>query len=133
MPQFVELSHTIVEGMRTYPGLPEPRAEVLFDHAASRPRYGGESEFLIASLHLCGNTGTYVDSPFHRYPDGIDLAGLPLERLAQLEFVAVDARLNVGPRDRAPGTCRNRRGACEGEGRSGVHRLGAPLGTARLL
>jgi kynurenine formamidase len=96
MRQFVELSHTIVEGMRTYPGLPEPRAEVLFDHAASRPRYGGESEFLIASLHLCGNTGTYVDAPFHRYPDGIDLAGLPLERLAHLEYVAVDARLNVG-------------------------------------
>jgi kynurenine formamidase len=96
MPQFVELSHSIVEGMRTYPGLPEPRAEVLFDHAASRPRYRGESEFLIASLHLCGNTGTYVDSPYHRYPDGVDLAGLPLERLAHLEYVAVDARLNTG-------------------------------------
>lgn len=96
MAQFIELSHAIVEGMRTYPGLPEPRVEVLFDHAASRPRYRGESEFLIASLHLCGNTGTYVDSPYHRYPDGVDLAGLPLERLAQLDYVVVDARLNVG-------------------------------------
>ena len=96
MPRFVELSHTIVAGMRTYPGLPAPVSEVLFDHKSSRPRYNNEAEFFIASLHLCGNTGTYVDSPFHRFPEGIDLAELPLERLAHLEFVVIDARRNAG-------------------------------------
>ncbi len=89
--RFIELSHTIEPGMRTYPGLPEPRAEVLLDHEASRARYEGRSEFLIASLHLCGNTGTYVDSPLHRYRNGSDLAGLALERLAHLSTVVVDA------------------------------------------
>ena len=89
--RFIELSHTIEPGMKTYPGLPEPRAEILLDHEASRPRYQDQSEFLIASLHLCGNTGTYVDSPLHRYRNGTDLAGLPLERLAQLRTVVVDA------------------------------------------
>ncbi len=94
MTHFVELSHPIVEGMRTYPGLPEPKSVLFFDHEGSRERYGGQAEFLIASLHLCGNTGTYVDSPYHRFRGGADLSELRLERLADLEFVCVDARGN---------------------------------------
>src|SRR6266545_6440947 len=90
-PRFVEVSHVIEPGMVTYPGLPVPEAAVIVDHDTSRERYGGKSEFLIASLHLCGNTGTYVDSPLHRYEAGIDLADLPLERVAHLPVVVVDA------------------------------------------
>jgi kynurenine formamidase len=89
MGHFIELSHPIVEGMETYRPLPTPRVEVLNDYDASR--YEGKSEFLIASLHLCGNTGTYVDSPRHRFRNGVDLAGLELERLADLGIVVVDA------------------------------------------
>lgn len=77
--------------MKTYPGLPEPRAETLVDYEASRSRYDDKAEFLIASLHLCGNTGTYVDSPRHRYREGRDLADLPLDRLAHLPTLVVDA------------------------------------------
>jgi arylformamidase len=95
-PRFIEISHIIEPGMKTYPGLPEPRAEVLLDHEASRARYQGKAEFLIASLHLCGNTGTYVDSPLHRYRGGMDLAQLPLERLAHLPVVVVDVRGRPG-------------------------------------
>ena len=84
--------------MKTYPGLPEPSVDVVFDYDASRERYQGKAEFFIASLHLCGNTGTYVDSPIHRYRGGADLAGLPLERLADLETVVVDCS---GAADRA--------------------------------
>ena len=91
MPRFIELSHPIVPGMKTYPGLPEPTVEVLLDYEASRERYQNQAEFYIASLHLCGNTGTYVDSPRHRYREGIDLAGLPLERLANLPTLVIDA------------------------------------------
>ena len=96
--------------MKTYPGLPEPQAEVLLDYDASRERYGGQSEFLIASLHLCGNTGTYVDSPCHRHRGGADLAGLPLASLAHLPAVVVhtgeraigpDSFRDVEVRDRA--------------------------------
>jgi arylformamidase len=98
MSRFVEVSHVIEPGMKTYPGLPEPEAEVFLDYDASRERYGGQSEFLIASLHLCGNTGTYVDSPRHRYRKGADLAGLPLESVAHMPIVkiAADGRA-VGP------------------------------------
>src|SRR5438445_4968434 len=89
MTRFVELSHPIVEGMETYRPLPTPRVEVLNDYDASP--YDGMSEFLIASLHLCGNTGTYVDSPRHRFRTGVDLAGLSLDRLADLPVMVVDA------------------------------------------
>lgn len=92
MPRFVEVSHVIEPGMTTYPGLPEPTAEVIVDYDTSRERYGGQSEFLIASLHLCGNTGTYVDAPIHRHRHGADLAGLPLERVAHLPAKVFDAR-----------------------------------------
>ena len=91
MVRFIEVSHRVVPGMKTYPGLPEPMVDVIVDFESSRERYGGEAEFLIASLHLCGNTGTYVDSPHHRYPAGADLADLPLDRLAHLPAVVVDA------------------------------------------
>jgi kynurenine formamidase len=91
MAHLIEVSHPVVAGMKTYPGLPSPEVDVIFDHEASRERYQGKAEFFIASLHLCGNTGTYVDSPIHRYRDGADLASLPLERLADLDTVVVDA------------------------------------------
>jgi kynurenine formamidase len=74
-PRFVEVSHVIEPGMVTYPGLPVPEAKVIVDYDTSRERYQGKSEFLIASLHLCGNTGTYVDSPVHRHRGALDLAG----------------------------------------------------------
>ncbi|MEZ5401709.1 MAG: cyclase family protein [Bryobacteraceae bacterium] len=99
-PRFAEVSHPIEPGMRTYPGLPPPEAIVMLDYDTSRERYQSEAEFYIASLHLCGNTGTYVDAPIHRYRDGIDLADLPLYRLAHLPAVVFRA---PGGRDRAIG------------------------------
>jgi len=99
-PRFIEVSHVIEPGMVTYPGLPVPVAEVIVDHDSSRQRYQGRSEFLIASLHLCGNTGTYVDSPLHRHRGATDLAGLPLERVAHVPVQVFDARAlgrAVGP------------------------------------
>lgn len=89
--KIVEVSHVIEPDMKTYPGLPAPRRKVLFDHEASRARYNNAAEFLIASLELCGNTGTYLDAPYHRFAGGADLAGLPLERLAHVPAAVVDA------------------------------------------
>jgi len=99
--RLIEVSHVIEEGMKTYPGLPEPRAEILLDYESSRARYQGQAEFFIASLDLCGNTGTYVDSPRHRFRGAADLAGLPLSSLAHLPAVLIDATRNphrgIGP------------------------------------
>ncbi len=90
-PRFVEVSHPIEPGMRTYPGLPPPEAEVTMDYDTSLERYQHQAEFFIASLHLCGNTGTYVDAPIHRFRNGLDLAEIPLYRLAQLPVALFDA------------------------------------------
>ena len=70
MSRFIEVSHPVAAGMKTYPGLPEPAVDVIFDYDDSRERYQGKAEFFIASLHLCGNTGTYVDAPVHRTAAG---------------------------------------------------------------
>jgi arylformamidase len=92
----IDLSHVVEDGMTTYPGLPAPVISDVLTRESSRERYAPGTEFLIAQIALCGNTGTYVDSPFHRYADGADLAALKLDRLADLDAVMVDATRNAG-------------------------------------
>ncbi|MGO9218841.1 MAG: cyclase family protein [Streptosporangiaceae bacterium] len=85
----VELSHVIRAGMITYPGQPGPEITPHLTREASRPRYSPGTEFLIGRISLVGNTGTYLDSPYHRYPSGADLAAMPLEPTADLPAVVV--------------------------------------------
>jgi arylformamidase len=97
----IDLSHTIEHGMVTYKGLPAP---LICDHLsreASRKVYAPGTEFQIGKIEMVGNTGTYIDSPFHRYADGKDLAQLSLEKLANLECVVarVDASGSRGVRE----------------------------------
>ena len=89
MSRFVELSHVISAGMVTYPGLPAPEVTPYLTRATSREVYAPGTEFVIDWVRMLGNTGTYLDSPFHRHADGPDLAGLPLEKLADLPAVVV--------------------------------------------
>ncbi len=86
----VDLSHEVEDGMVTYKGLPAPVICDFLSHEDSHAVYAPGTEFQIGKIDLCSNTGTYVDSPFHRYREGADLAGLPLERLAELDAVVVD-------------------------------------------
>lgn len=92
MARLIDLSHPIEHGMVTYPGLPGPVVSDFLGREASRGHYAGGTTFHIARVRMVGNTGTYVDAPFHRYADGPDVAALPLERLADLEGVVVEAR-----------------------------------------
>jgi arylformamidase len=92
----IDLSHVVEDGMVTYPGLPTPVICDFLSREQSRAQYAEGTEFQIGAIELCANTGTYLDSPFHRYPDGIDLAGLPLERLAELDGVVVDVSGQAG-------------------------------------
>jgi len=89
---FIDLSHRIEAGMVTYKGLPAPLICDFLSREASRAHYDGGAEFAIQRIDMVGNTGTYLDSPFHRYADGLDLAALPLERLAHLDAVVIDAQ-----------------------------------------
>lgn len=86
---FLDLSHTVADGMITYPGLPAPIICDFLSREASRGRYGPGVEFHIGKIEMVANTGTYVDAPFHRYADGKDLSQLSLESLADLDALVV--------------------------------------------
>jgi len=88
--RLVDLSHPIIAGMTTYPGLPTPVIRPFLAREASLGHYAPGVSIAIDLIELCGNTGTYLDSPFHRHADGPDLAGLPLERLVDLPAVRID-------------------------------------------
>jgi len=91
MSQMVDLSHHIESGTITYPGLPGPIISDYMSREESRPHYAEGTEFQIGRIDMVANTGTYLDTPFHRYSDGHDLAGLTLERVADLDGVCVEA------------------------------------------
>jgi arylformamidase len=85
--RIVDVSHSVEHGMITYRGLPAP---VISDHLSreeSRRVYAEGTEFHIGKIEMVANTGTYLDSPFHRYADGQDLSELSLSSLANLEGV----------------------------------------------
>src|SRR6185503_8005349 len=89
--RLVDLSHTIEAGMITYRGLPAPVICDYLSREDSRSHYAPGTEFNIGRIDMVANTGTYVDSPFHRFADGADLSELPLARLADLEALVVTA------------------------------------------
>ena len=85
----IDLSHTIEAGMTTFKGFPGPVLCDYWTREASAAHYDDGSSFHIGRIDMIANTGTYVDSPFHRYADGADLSDLSLEALADLEAVVV--------------------------------------------
>ena len=88
---FVDLSHTVEHGMITYKGLPAPIICDFLSREQSRAHYTGGTEFHIGKIEMVANTGTYLDSPFHRYAEGKDLSELILSSLADLDAVVVRA------------------------------------------
>lgn len=90
--RLVDLSHEVEHGMVTYKGLPAPIICDFLSREDSRAHYAEGTEFAIGKIEMIANTGTYVDSPFHRFADGIDLAQLPLESLADLDGIIVHAQ-----------------------------------------
>jgi kynurenine formamidase len=90
----IDLSHTLEHEMTTYPGLPGPIICDYLSREASRQRYSRGVEFQIGKIEMVANTGTYIDSPFHRYSEAKDLAALPLEWMAGLDAVLVRAPAN---------------------------------------
>jgi arylformamidase len=91
MTRYIDLSHVIENGMITYQGLPGPVISDFLSRKSSRERYAPGTEFQVALIEMVSNTGTYMDTPFHRYEGGRDLADLELEHLVDLEAVTVRA------------------------------------------
>lgn len=98
----IDLSHVITDAMTTYPGLPVPSIETHLSRDAAEEIYGPGITFQIGMIHICTNTGTYLDVPFHRFADGHDLTGLDLGRVADVPAVCFDRRGETAI-DLAPG------------------------------
>lgn len=87
--RLIDVSHTIEHGMVTYKGLPPPVISDYLTREDSRTRYAPGTEFHIGKIEMVANTGTYLDSPFHRYARGRDLAELDLYSVANLDGIVV--------------------------------------------
>ena len=96
MKRLIDLSHTVEHGMITYKGLPAPIICDYLSREDSKSRYETGTEFQIGKIEMVSNTGTYIDSPFHRYADGKDLSEITLEKLVNLEAVIVRADYRNG-------------------------------------
>lgn len=76
--------------MKAYPGFPSPKIQAFISREDSRSRYDGKAEFYIGKVEMVGNVGTYVDSPFHRHANGLDLSRIPLESVAGVAGLVID-------------------------------------------
>lgn len=94
--RLVDLSHVIEHQMITYPGLPGPQIGAHLSFDASHETYAAGTEFSIGHICMVTNTGTYLDTPAHRFRDGHDLSALPLQRCAELPTVVVDGDGPIG-------------------------------------
>lgn len=98
--KLIDVSHEVEAGMITYPGLPGPVIRDFLTREESRKKFAGRAEFHVGKIEMVANTGTYLDSPFHRYEDGKDLTQLPLSSLANLPGMVVrvgKSRRAIGP------------------------------------
>lgn len=95
--RLIDVSHTVEHGMVAYKGFPAPIICDWLSRDASRATYAHGTEFQIGKIEMIANTGTYVDSPFHRYDNGKDLSELPLESLADLKCLVVTIDPAAGP------------------------------------
>jgi arylformamidase len=89
--KFIELNHPLRDKMEPYPGLPNIKVGAYLDHDASRPNYDDKAEFYLGKVEMVTNVGTYIDSPFHRHREMMDLSDLPLDRVAGLPAIVLDA------------------------------------------
>ncbi len=88
----VDLSHVVESGMVTYRGLPAPVISDFLSREASRANYAPGTEFHIARIEMVANTGTYLDTPSHRYREGADLSAISLETIADIDGVVIRRR-----------------------------------------
>lgn len=94
--RLIDLSHVVADGMVTNPSVPAPSLSEYLSRIASRSHYAPGTEFHIGRIEMVGNTGTYIDAPWHRFADGADLAELPLEATADLPAVVIDVAERSG-------------------------------------
>ena len=95
--QYIDLSHTIRDGLVTYKGFPAPVIRDYLSREASRSHYAPGTEFQVSHIKMVASTGTYIDCPYHRYERGKDLSNMKVESFADLEAILVRALHRSSP------------------------------------
>ena len=116
--QFIDLSHTVSDGLITYKGLPAPIICDFLSREQSRQHYAEGTRFQIGKIEMVANTGTYLDSPFHRFEEGKDLSELELSSLANVDGVVVTGEADGG--SKAPTSRRTPNSAIDVESFEGL-------------
>jgi arylformamidase len=93
--KLIDVSRIVEHGMITYKGLPAPIICDYLSREASRASYAEGTTFHVGKIEMVANTATYLDTPFHRYADGKDLADVTLASLAHLDGVVFHAHPSV--------------------------------------
>ena len=93
---YIDLSHVVEDGLVTYKGLPAPIICDYLSREESRKFYDAGTEFQIGKIEMVSNTGTYIDCPFHRYPDGKDLSEVDITHFADLAAMVIQADYRKG-------------------------------------
>ncbi len=93
--KLVDLSHTIKNGLITYKGLPAPIICDFLARDACEGVYEEGTTFQIGKIEMVSNTGTYIDTPFHRFEEGKDLSEIDLEGVANLDGVVIRIDQNI--------------------------------------
>jgi kynurenine formamidase len=78
--RLLDLSQPLYDGAPNCPAHPPVKSEVIADH----PLTGWRVELLTLASH----TGSHVDTPFHKLPDGANLDQIPLDRWTGQAFIA---------------------------------------------
>jgi kynurenine formamidase len=78
--RLIDLSQPLYDGSPNCPAHPPVRVEILEDYA--------DGGWRVEGLTLASHTGSHVDAPSHRMPDGKTLDDLPLETFTGPAYIA---------------------------------------------
>lgn len=87
--KYVELSHYIVDGQISYPGVDPVKISTYLSREACESEFGGGGAAMLDQISMVNISGTYIDSPYHRFEDGYKVGDIPLEKLIHLRTFVV--------------------------------------------
>lgn len=93
--KFIELNHVIRNGLVSYPGMPPVEISALYTRKQCGQKFGGESAALLDQIRMVNISGTYIDSPYHRFEEGYKICDIPLEKCFDLPTFVVDLGTNT--------------------------------------
>ena len=91
MRKFIELTHTITDGLISYPGMPPVVIDALYtrEMCSSEFHDSADAAALLDQIRMVNISGTYMDSPYHLWDSGYKVSEIPLEKCFDLPLYVV--------------------------------------------